>query len=57
MNVVHACLAEICHLHFWQNDRGLLRATAVTLGGGWMSFQPSRCCYATCGTAPCSVRV
>ena len=21
-----------CHLHFWQNDRGLLRATAVTRG-------------------------
>ena len=27
---VHACLAATCHLHFWQNDRGLLRATAVT---------------------------
>ena len=23
-------LAVTCHLHFWQNDRGLLRATAVT---------------------------
>ena len=22
-----------CHLHFWQNDRDLLRATAVTRGG------------------------
>ena len=21
-----------CHLHFWQNDRGLLRSTAVTRG-------------------------
>ena len=21
-----------CHLHFWQNDQGLLRATAVTQG-------------------------
>ena len=21
-----------CYLHFWQNDRGLLRATAVTRG-------------------------
>ena len=21
-----------CHLHFWQNDRDLLRATAVTRG-------------------------
>ena len=26
------CLAITCHLHFWQNDRDLLRATAVTLG-------------------------
>ena len=25
---VYACLAVTCHLHFWQNDRGLLRATA-----------------------------
>ena len=23
------CLAVTCHLHFWQNDRDLLRATAV----------------------------
>ena len=29
---VHACLAVTCHLHFWQNDRDLLRATAVTRG-------------------------
>ena len=27
-----ACLGVTCHLHFWQNDRGLLRATAVTRG-------------------------
>ena len=27
---VHACLAVTCHLHFWQNDRDLLRAIAVT---------------------------
>ena len=27
---VHACLAVTCHLHFWQNDRECLRATAVT---------------------------
>ena len=26
----HTCLAVICHLHFWQNDRDVLRATAVT---------------------------
>ena len=28
---VYACLAVTCHLHFWQNDRDLLRATAVGL--------------------------
>ena len=27
---LHACLAATCHLHFWQNDRDLLRATAET---------------------------
>ena len=26
------CLAVTCHLHCWQNDRDLLRATAVTRG-------------------------
>ena len=30
---VYACLAVTCHLHFWQNDRDLLRATAVTPAG------------------------
>ena len=29
---VYACLTVTCHLHFWQNDRDLLRATAVTRG-------------------------
>ena len=29
---MYACLGATCHLHFWQNDRGLLRATAVTRG-------------------------
>ena len=29
---VYACLGVTCHLHFWQNDRGILRATAVTRG-------------------------
>ena len=29
---VYACLAVTCHLHFWQNDRDFLRATAVTRG-------------------------
>ena len=28
---VHVYLAVTCHLHFWQNDRGLLRATAVNI--------------------------
>ena len=36
---MHVCLAVTCHLHVWQNDRDLLRATAVTRGGvgvgGW----------------------
>ena len=27
---VYACLAVTCHLHFWQNDRDLLSAAAVT---------------------------
>ena len=42
---VCACLAVTCHLHFWQNDRDLLRATAVTrggwvgVGGGWNGYQ------------------
>ena len=30
---VYACLAVTCHLQFWQNDRDLSRATAVTRGG------------------------
>ena len=34
---MYACLAVICHLHFWQNDRDLLRATAVTLG--WNGYR------------------
>ena len=29
---VHGCLAVTCHLHFRQNDRDLLRATAITWG-------------------------
>ena len=27
-------LAVTCHLHFWQNDRDLVRVTVVTRGGG-----------------------
>ena len=29
---VYTCLRVTCHLHFWQNDWGLLLATAVTRG-------------------------
>ena len=34
---VYACLAVTCDLRFWQNDRGLLRATAVTRG--WNGYR------------------
>jgi len=34
---VYACLAVTCHLHFRQNDRDLLRATAVTRG--WNGYR------------------
>ena len=34
---VYTCLAVACHLHFWQNDRDLLRATAVTRG--WNGYR------------------
>ena len=34
---VYACLDVTCHLHFWQNDRDLLRATAVTRG--WNGYR------------------
>ena len=30
--IMYACLGVTCHLHFWQNDQGLLRANAVTQG-------------------------
>ena len=35
---VYACWGVTCHLHFWQNDRDLLCATAVTQGwnGHWV---------------------
>ena len=33
IQVVRMCFAVSCHLHFWQHDRDLLRATAVTRGG------------------------
>ena len=34
---VSVCLAVTCHLHFWQYDRGLLRATVVTRG--WNGYR------------------
>ena len=34
---VHAYLAVTCHPHFWQYDRGLLRAAAVTLA--WNGYR------------------
>ena len=34
---VYVCLAVTCHLHFWQNDRDLLRATVVTRG--WNGYR------------------
>ena len=34
---VYACLVVTCHLHFWQNDRDLLRATVVTRG--WNGYR------------------
>ena len=40
---VHACLAVTCHLHFWQNDRDVLRATAVTRGWSRYRNKEERC--------------
>ena len=34
---MYACHAVTCHLHFWQNDRDLLRATVVTRG--WNGYR------------------
>ena len=34
---MYARLAVTCHLHFWQNDRGLLCATAVAQG--WNGYR------------------
>ena len=34
---MHVCLAGACHLHFWQNDQDLLRATVETQG--WNRYQ------------------
>ena len=35
---MHACSAVTCHLHFWQNDWDLLRATAAVTRG-WNGFR------------------
>ena len=35
--VGYVCLSVTCHLHFWQNDRDLLRATPVTRG--WIGYR------------------
>ena len=35
---VQVCLAEICHLHFRQNDQDLLHAIAVTVTWGWNGY-------------------
>ena len=32
---MYACLCVTCHRHFWQDDQGLLCATAVTKGVEW----------------------
>ena len=37
---VYECLAVTCHQYFWQNDRGLLRATAVTRG--WNGYESAQ---------------
>ena len=34
---MHVCLGLTCHLNLWQNDRDLLRATAVTRG--WNGYR------------------
>ena len=56
---VHACLAATCHLHFWQNDRDLLLATAVTRNGYRNSqdpkFQPLLTLYSSSPYSLCIV--
>ena len=56
---VYAYLALTCHLHFWQNDRGLLRATAVTRR--WNGYRNKRAQKVDPGeenspTAPAGIR-
>ena len=45
IRMVYACLAVTCHLHFWQNDRALLRVTVVTRGWNsvaWESLEETK---------------
>ena len=39
--MMYACLSVTCHLHFWQNVPGLLRATAVTRGRNGHNYAES----------------
>ena len=39
---MYACIGVTCHLHFWQNDRGLLHASAVTQGGTDTEWEPGQ---------------
>ena len=51
------CLLVTCHLHFWQNGRDLLRATAVTRA--WNGYrnkcQHRQLTLETLGVAGCGV--
>ena len=38
---LYAFLGVTCHLHLWQYDRGLLRASAVTFGWNWHRIRVS----------------
>ena len=51
---VHECLAVTCHLHFWQNGWGLLRATVVRRGwNGYLScLKLLTCMYYHASSAP-----
>ena len=56
---VHACLTVTCHLHFWQNDQDLLRAT--TVARGWNEYRNELAQKADTGeqispTAPAGIR-
>ena len=48
--MVHVCLTVTCHLHFWQNDQDLLRATAVTASCNCPHPHPLKHFYSAAGT-------